>query len=72
MTSSLTVRQMRADILHAALLDEPVERLADIASVPRVALWRPEIRAAAASDLLREGRIAETLTGRLIVRSAGR
>lgn len=60
------MREMRADILFAALLAHP-ETVDDIASLPRVASWEPLILADAIDRLVAEGRIVEDAIGRLVV-----
>jgi hypothetical protein len=68
---SISVREMRAHIVHDALLAHPelVERVEDIARLPRLAGWTDAILGDAVDRLVAEGAIAESPDGRLRVRS---
>jgi len=74
MATSVTLREMRARLLHEALLAHPelVERVEDIARLPRVSRWTPLARDVAIADLAGEGLITEAADGRLCVRPRGR
>ena len=67
--TSLGVREMRARIVLDEIRTHPelVERVEDIARIPRLARWRPEIRDAAVADLAADGRLTEAADGRLCV-----
>lgn len=66
--SHLTVRAVRADILHRALIAAPdLEVVEDIARLARVARWQPLVRDVAVADLVAEGKITEAADGRLCI-----
>ena len=67
--TSLRVSEVRAQILHTALLEHGnVTRIEDLTeALPRFALWRPSILDAAVAALVADGRITEDSAGRLRV-----
>lgn len=70
MSTSLSVREVRAKMLHDELRARPelVERATDIDQLPRFAGWRRDIRCAAIDDCVARGAIAEAADGRLVVK----
>jgi hypothetical protein len=70
MSTSLTVRQVRTQILHEALLRCPdLERIEDLPDVlPYFANWDERCLGAAIDDLVADGLIVEACDGRLVVK----
>jgi len=69
----LSVREVRAQIVHGVLLADPaaVEVAEDIARLARLATWSPAILAAAVDDLVAAGRITDDAHGRLQIHADG-
>lgn len=67
MATSQGVREMRARILHEALLIERPTTVDDIRHVPRVAMWKPEILDDAIADLAGAGLLEENAHGGLVI-----
>ena len=71
--TSLSVREVRAQILHDALLADPaaVEHAEDVARLRKFATWAPAVLAAALGDLVAAGRITDDAHGRLQIHADG-
>lgn len=69
MTTSLSVRDVRARIVLDDLLAHPelVERVEDVARLPRLAGWTSRIVEVAVADLVADGNLTEAADGRLCV-----
>jgi hypothetical protein len=65
--TSMSVRDCRAAIVHEALLAhvELVDDIDQIAALSRLKSWTTEILGTAVADLVADGVITETATGRL-------
>lgn len=70
MTFSLSVAAVRASIVFDEIAghSELVETIDDIAHLPRLAGWTDEIRNTAVADLVADGLLEETSTGRLMLK----
>jgi len=68
--TSLSVGEARARIVHAACLElaDTLDRLEDIACLPRLAGWAPAILGAAIDRLVADGLLEDGPRGALIVR----
>ena len=67
-TTRITLRELRADDLHRALL-KARGRIDRIEHIPRVAFaWPRAVLDVAVADLVADGRLAENAHGNLIVR----
>jgi len=68
---ALSVGEARAQIVHAACLEDAgtLDRLEDIACLPRLAGWTPAILGAAIDRLVAAGLLEDSPSGALIVRA---
>lgn len=69
MSTALSVREVRAQLLHEALLCCPnIERLDDLLEhLPQFARWNPEILGHAVDDCINAGLLTEAADGRLCI-----
>ena len=67
--TSISVRQVRAGILHDALLSDPAAVVVteDIPRLARFSRWAPAVLAAALDDLIDAGLVEEDAYGRLCI-----
>lgn len=66
---ALTVDEARAQLVHGAILEhrERVAVIEDVARLPTLTGWTSAIRDAAIAQLVADGQLAESASGKLIV-----